>query len=84
MEKDKNKIMGFFKELSFNEKAHKYSVGDIKLKSSVSKILKVFVDKVNVKSWNKVPPSTVISNLYSPEAVNPDSVDAEIPDIPNS
>jgi hypothetical protein len=44
---DKNKIIGFFKDLEFNEPKHIYSVKGKRIKSSVSKLVKIFVKKVN-------------------------------------
>lgn len=49
MDKEKNKIESFFKDLTFNEAKHIYSVKGEKLKSSVSKVLKIFVEKTDFK-----------------------------------
>lgn len=44
---NKSKIIGFFKELEFDEPKHIYSVKGQRIKSSVSKLVKLFVKKTN-------------------------------------
>jgi hypothetical protein len=46
---DKSKIIGFFKDLEFNEPTHIYKVKGKKIKSSVSKLVKLFVKSTNFK-----------------------------------
>lgn len=44
---NENKIIGFFKDLEFNEPNHIYSVNGNRIKNSVSKLIKRFVKKTN-------------------------------------
>ena len=44
---NKDKIIGFFKDLEFDEPKHIYSVKGKRIKSSVSKLVKLFVKKTN-------------------------------------
>jgi|VirMetMinimDraft_7_1064189.scaffolds.fasta_scaffold32978_2 hypothetical protein len=65
MESELNKIISFFKALTFNEARHIYHVGDHRVKESVSKKLKVFVPKadfegiaISIDKRDKLPPGT--------------------------
>lgn len=53
MEKDISKIKHFFKSLNFNEEKHLYDVDGVKIKSSVSKVLKTFVKPFPTDSASK-------------------------------
>lgn len=65
MDKVKNEILYFFKDLSFEESTHKYFVKGNALKKSVSKIIKEFCQSVDFKSIasaidkrDELPPGT--------------------------